>query len=148
MQERFENFTVLITKINRLIHKIKAEEMTEFDLKSPHVSCLYYLFKAERLTASELKDVCAEDKASISRSVEFLERNGYIECRSDAKKRYNAELTLTEKGKEVGRAIAKKIDAVLLCTAEEISENERKIMYKSLRVVLESLEKYCAKYKS
>lgn len=146
MEERFQNFTVLITKINRLIHKIKAEEMTEFDLKSPHVSCLYYLFKSEALTASELKEICAEDKASISRSVEYLENNGYIQCRSDAKKRYNAELTLTDKGKQVGKSIAEKIDAVLACTAAGLPETDRAIMYKSLRIVLDSLERYCEKY--
>ena len=47
MIERFETFTVLITKISRSIRKIKTEEMAKFNLKSPHVSCLYYLFKSE-----------------------------------------------------------------------------------------------------
>ena len=41
--ERFQTFTVLITSINRSIHKIKTEEMAEFNLKSAHVNCLYYL---------------------------------------------------------------------------------------------------------
>ena len=68
MQERFQTFTVLITKLNRCIRKIKTEEMAEFDLKSPHVSCLYYLYKADSLTAKELCDICEEDKANISRS--------------------------------------------------------------------------------
>lgn len=43
MEERFETFTVLIARINRGIKRIKAEEMAEFGLKGPHVSCLYYL---------------------------------------------------------------------------------------------------------
>ncbi|MBQ7880983.1 MAG: hypothetical protein IJ358_04000 [Clostridia bacterium] len=45
MEQRFETFTVQIAKISRCIRKIKSEEMAEFNLKSPHVSCLYYLYR-------------------------------------------------------------------------------------------------------
>lgn len=48
MQQRFETFTVLIAKISRSIRRIKAEEMSEFHLKGPHVSCLYYLTQLGR----------------------------------------------------------------------------------------------------
>ena len=43
MEERFGTFTILISKISRSIKRIKSEEMAEFQLKGPHVSCLYYL---------------------------------------------------------------------------------------------------------
>ena len=45
--ERFETFTVLINRISRNIRKIKNQEMAEYNLKSAHVSCLYYIFKAK-----------------------------------------------------------------------------------------------------
>lgn len=48
MEERFETFTVLITRISRSIKRIKADEMADFELKGPHVSCLYYLSPARR----------------------------------------------------------------------------------------------------
>ena len=70
MKARFETFPVLITKINRNIRKIKNQEMAEYDLKSPHISCLYYLYTAESMTATELCEKCEEDKATISRSIE------------------------------------------------------------------------------
>ena len=95
MQQRFETFTVLIAKISRSIRRIKAEEMSEFHLKGPHVSCLYYLTQLGPLTAGQLCDRCEEDKAAVSRSLEYLEQNGYV-TRPD--KRYRSPLTLTEKG--------------------------------------------------
>ena len=146
MYERFKNFTVLIMKINRSIHKIKTEEMAEFNLKSPHVSCLYYLYKEGALTAKELCDVCEEDKASLSRSLDYLESNGYVSCASSAKKRYKAPLTLTEKGREVGAQIAEKVDRVLDPASMGLSEEHRAIMYESLALVCENLEKICKKY--
>ena len=89
MQQRFETFTVLIAKISRSIRRIKAEEMSEFHLKGPHVSCLYYLTQLGPLTAGQLCDRCEEDKAAVSRSLEYLEQNGYVtrdgpgHCRED-----------------------------------------------------------------
>ena len=58
MEERFETFTVLIARINRGIKRIKAEEMAEFGLKGPHVSCLYYLSCCGEMTAAELCERC------------------------------------------------------------------------------------------
>ena len=40
----------------RNIRKIKTEEMDKYSLKSPHVSCLYYIYKSGSLTAKELSD--------------------------------------------------------------------------------------------
>ena len=118
MQQRFETFTVLIAKISRSIRRIKAEEMSEFHLKGPHVSCLYYLTQLGPLTAGQLCDRCEEDKAAVSRSLEYLEQNGYV-TRPD--KRYRSPLTLTEKGQETGRAIAGKIDRLAEAASEGIS---------------------------
>ena len=146
MYERFKNFTVLIMKINRSIHKIKTEEMAEFELKSPHVSCLYYLHQESALMAKELCDICGEDKASVSRSLVYLETNGYIVCDSNAKKRYKATFTLTEKGAEVAARIAKKIDCVLEPASEGISEENRAILYRSLTLINDNLEKICKNY--
>ena len=78
MEERFETFTVLIARISRSIKRIKADEMADFELKGPHVSCLYYLSQQDGMTAAELCERCDEDKAAISRSLDDLEKNGYI----------------------------------------------------------------------
>ncbi len=143
MEERFETFTVLINGISRSIHKLKAMEMAGFDLKSSHVSCLYYLFKQESLTAKELCDICAEDKANISRSVRYLEENGYLVCHSKAAKRYQSPLALTDKGREVGANIVERIDRILARVSEGINEEHRRIMYESLARIHENLKMIC-----
>lgn len=147
MKERFELFTILIAKANRLVHKIKTEEMCEFNLKSSHVSCLYYLYKAKALTAKELCDVCGEDKANISRTIKYLENNGFLECESSAKKRYQSALMLTKKGEETASKIAEKIDAVLNKASEGLTEENRVIFYKSLSIICSNLENISNNYK-
>jgi DNA-binding MarR family transcriptional regulator len=146
MEERFETFTVLINAISRSIHKLKAMEVAEFDLRSSHVSCLYYLYKMKSLTAKELCDICAEDKANISRAVKYLEENGYVRCDAKHAKRYQSPLTLTEKGEEIGERIACKIDRILFCAGDGVSEEDRQIMYRSLAVINENLHRVCQAY--
>ena len=143
MQDRFNAFTVLISTINRCIKKIKTEEMNEFNLKSPHVSCLYYIYKTKSLTAKELCDICAEDKSAISRSLEYLEKNGYLICDSNNKKRYRSHLTLTQKGLAISELIVKKVDNILNIASEGLSEENRTIMYESLLLINNNLEKFC-----
>ena len=69
MQGRFEAFTVIINRISRSVRKIKNQEMSEYNLRSAHVSCLYFLYTQKRLTATELCERCEEDKATISRAL-------------------------------------------------------------------------------
>ena len=148
MKERFETFTVLIANISRSIRKIKTEEMSEFDLKSAHVSCLYYLYKANMLTARELCDVCGEDKANVSRSLEYLEEQGYVEYVIDAQKRYKSPLKLTEKGEQTAARIAQKIDGILDIVGEDVAIEDREIMYRALLKISENLSRKCEDYKN
>lgn len=144
MFDRFEKFTVLINCIVRGIHKIKSEEMSKFGLKSTHVSCIYYLYReGEGLTAKELCDVCGEDKAAISRAIDFLERNGYITCESKFEKRYKSPILLTEKGIELGKAVSFKIGEILEKASSGLDEEKRKVLYEGLTLVCDNLQKLC-----
>lgn len=141
MEERFGTFTVLINRISRNIRKIKNFEMAEYNLRSPHISCLYYLYRFNGLTATDLCERCEEDKATISRSLDYLEKNGYLSCETKSVKRYKSPLILTEKGQKVGKEIAEKIDHVLEEISVGLTEEERTRFYRSLSIISESLEK-------
>ena len=140
MQERFETFTVLINRISRNIRKIKIQEMADYNLRSSHVSCLYYLYINKGLTATELCERCEEDKATVSRALDYLEKNEYIACRTQCTKRYKSPLFLTEKGRDVGRLIAVRIDGVLNAIGDGLTEEERAAFYRSLSIISDSLE--------
>ena len=146
MIERFETFTVLLNRINRNIRKIKNEEMANYELRSPHISCLYYLYISEELTSKDLCERCEEDKATISRSLDYLEKNEYLICKSQSKKRYNSPFVLTEKGVSAGKRIADKIDAVLEEISVGISDKDRTIFYRSLNIISENIEKVAKFY--
>ena len=140
MDNRFETFTVLINRISRSIRKIKNREMAEYNLRSAHISCLYYLYSGSALTATDLCERCEEDKATVSRTLDYLEEKGYIAARPQNAKRYKSPLYLTESGQELGGKIAQKIDGVLDVISTELSEEERIAFYRSLSVISRGLE--------
>ena len=140
MKERFETFTVLINRISRNIRKIKNQEMAEYNLRNSHVSCLYFIYMAGEITATELCEKCEEDKATISRALDYLKKNDYIKCESKNTKRYKSPLVLTEKGALIGKKIGDKIDSVLDEIGIGLSNEERNEFYRSLSIISESLD--------
>ncbi len=140
VEERFETFTVLIGRINRNIRKIKNQEMASYQLKSIHISCLYYLYSSGSLTAAELCERCEEDKAAVSRALDYLEKEGYLEASDKNAKRYRHPLHLTEKGVQASSIIAAKIDAVLEEINSSLTEQERLAFYRSLTAISNRLD--------
>ena len=140
LEARFEIFTKLISRISRNIRRIKTDEVAEFNLKSPHVSCLYYLHKSGKLCSTELAEVCDEDKAAISRTLDYLERQGFIACEEQGKRRYKANYVLTERGTDVAKVIAARIDKVIMIAGAELTDEERHVFYSALEKISNRLD--------
>ncbi len=140
MEGRFETFTTLITKISRNVRKIKNSEMAKYNLRSPHVMCLYYLYCNEGLTATELCEKCEEDKATVSRTMDYFEKNGYIACDFKTTKKYKSPLVLTDKGREAGKLIAARVDCILDEVGVGLSDAERAEFYRCLSIISDNLE--------
>ena len=145
--ERFEKFTFLMTSVSRNIRRIKTEEMARWNLKSHHLSCIYYLYVNKSLTLTKLCKTCNEDKANISRSVEYLEENGFLTHKGDVSKKYRAPFVLTEKGESLGKALKERIDQVLSDASFGISDEDRQIMYDCLERINDNLCSLANEYK-
>lgn len=146
MQQRFRTFTLLNAQISRCLRRIKTEEMADIKLKSGHVSCLHYLYEIGPMTAKELCEVCEEDKANISRSMEYLEKNGYLIPDPEETGRYKRRYILTEKGVEAAALLDEKIERMLALAGEGVSEEDRLIMYATLTKISANLQRICDEY--
>lgn len=137
----FSIFTNLITNIQRCINKIKDKNMKALGLKSGHVSCLYYLYKIGPMTQAKLVEMCEEDKSAISRKIEYLTKNDYVEKDKSEDGKYKQPINLTPKGQEVSAFIANKINEIIQKSDAELNNNDRQILYTSLEKVNEKLKK-------
>ncbi|MCH5148129.1 MAG: winged helix-turn-helix transcriptional regulator [Clostridiales bacterium] len=139
MKKRFENFTITILKLNKLIQKIKLYEMSGYNLKAIHVMCLHCLSESPSgLTASELCKLTLEDKAAISRALDLLREKGYVEYTTG----YNSVIRLAEEGKKIAEFIAEKAAAAVAAGGKDLSEDEREAFYRALHSIAGNLEKY------
>lgn len=139
MLQRFESFVTGITVCYKYLQRIKSTEMTEFGLKGIHVMCLFFLSHSEEpLTAAQLCQLCAEDKAAISRALSILTEKGLLKT---GEKKYRAQLQLTEEGIQV----ALKIDELVLhwvtSGGDGLSDEERSTFYYCLNLISENLRK-------
>lgn len=140
MIQRFEDFVTMITICYKGIWRIKNMEMNELGqelnklgLKGSHVMCLFFLHRnPEGLTSAQLCQLCAEDKAAISRAVSALLDMGYITYEG---KKYRAKLRLTEAGLQIARQ-----EDALICQwvnycGSELTTEERDVFYSCLEKI-------------
>ena len=124
MQDRFERFVVSITELHRYLQKLKELEMGQLDLKAGYTMCLYHLGKhPEGLTATQLTELCKEDKAAISRTLSQLSAKGLVSCELPENKRSYRTLYY-------------------------LTEEQRVNLYDSLERISHNLEQYLAEFPS
>lgn len=140
MENRFENFTITVLKLNKLIQRIKLIEMEEYGLKAVHVMCVYYLHGSKQgLTAAELCKLTFEDKAAISRALALLKGKGFI---SYDTKTYNASVKLTEEGEKLYDYIDERAAKAVDAGGSHLTDEERTAFYRAIGSIAENLTAY------
>ena len=143
MEDLYLNFTVSITKLNKLVQKIKAFEMSKYGLQAIHASCGYYLSKhPQGLTAKELCEMLLEDKAAISRALKTLQEKGYVEYIPRGR---NEIVRLTDEGEKLAKKIIDKVNSAVNAGSVDITEEQRKFFYHSLLEISDNLIEYYQK---
>ena len=143
MEDLYVNFTVAITKLNKLIQKIKSYEISQYGLQPIHVSCGYYLSKnPQGLTAKELCEMTLDDKAAISRALKTLQEKGIVEYVPRGR---NEIVRLTNEGKKLSKVISKKINSAVEAGSVNITEEQRKFFYDSMMEISNNLIEYYQK---
>lgn len=138
--DRFEDFVRIICGLYKQIQKIKSLEMQELGLKGPQVMCLFYLSRhGEGLTAAQLCQLIAIDKAAVSRVLAQLREQGLI-AYPEAARRYRTRVVLTGSGREISRRICMLISDIVSRADEGVEEAARKTMYASLYRIAENLK--------
>ena len=137
LKDRFEAFITGVTVCYKYIQRIKSLEMTELGLKGTHVTCLFYLSNHPGgLTAAQLCQLCAEDKASVSRTVADLRSRGYI---APSERHYRTPLKLTEEGRQAAQKMEPLIQRWVQSGGDGLTDAQREVFYKSLAMIGENL---------
>ena len=136
-QERFEEFSSLISCVYGNIQKLKARYTTQLGLKAVHVFWLYLLrTHPEGMSASELAAAVQSNRSLVSREIDDLFDKGIIFTQSNGdKRRYGWKLMLTNKGKQLADVISAVVADIQNTVSRDISEEDLVIFYRTLRIL-------------
>lgn len=142
-QERFEEFSSLISGIHGNIQKLKARYTTQLGLKAVHVFWLY-LLRAHPggLSASELAAAGQSNRSLVSREIDELFDKEIIFTQDNGdKRRYGWKLMLTGKGKQLSDVISAVVTDIQNTVSRDISEEDLITFYRTLRILANGFSK-------
>ena len=143
MLNRFAKFSLSIAEIDRCWHKLAAEEMARYGLNSAHAVYLNSLYDAgqEGVTAAQLAELCAKNKADVSRMVAILEKKGLVRKNAVGANMYRAKLILTEEGSRAAEHVRKRAAVAVELAGSGLSDADRETFYRALALITENLQK-------
>lgn len=140
MDDRFLQFTIAISRMNKEIQSFKTDGMGRLGLKATHTTVLYILLgEPEGLRFSQITARSDLDQALVSRTLADLAASGLVEKLGESG-RYNAPYRLTADGERQARQIALAIRAVQEGADQGIDPQELAVFYKVLGQLLHNFE--------
>ena len=129
--ERFIRFSHATESVLKAITRYKNDCLARYGLRGMHLMTMVCLFRSDEdgLTPGELSRLCAVDKAFVSRVTGELKRMGYLSAEEG---RYNARVSLTERGREVTAEIYRMLNDAVERITEGVSSGEVEIFYSVL----------------
>ena len=98
------------------------------------------------LTAAEIAAVNNVDRSLVSREIETLKKNGYVQTKDNGNKRsYNSRITLTESGLTLAKRIKDEAIRIQEAVGANISEDELAAFYVTLEKLYGNFDLLAAK---
>ena len=144
MISRYEIFSGAIASMYHDVQRIERVEMAKYGLKGPHAQCLLAMLRHPLgITSAQLCEICAKDKAAISRIVSELEKARMIRRESRNGNIYRAALMLTEQGRAAADAVSRRAKVAVEAAGAGLNDAQREVFYQVLSVIADNLHSIC-----
>ena len=139
-EERFEQFSSLISGIYRDIQKLKTKWTEPLGMKAVHIFWVYLLKNhPDGLTASELSRHSQSNRSLVSREIQELIDLGYVMPeQSSRQRRYGQKLLLTNSGRKVAERISEASLEIQNQVNAGIPEEDLIVLYRTLGILMEN----------
>ena len=141
MLNRFARFSLAISEIDRCWHKLAADEMSKYELNSPHAVYLTTLYDfADGITAARLGELCGKNKADVSRMIAILERKGLVRKVAVGGNFYRAKLLLTDEGRQAAEHVKGRAALAVELAGAGMTDADREVFYRCLEQITTNLQ--------
>jgi DNA-binding MarR family transcriptional regulator len=97
---RFRSW-IAVARACQLMQTVLTRELTELDIKPPHLDILINLYRFEGISQQELAHKLLVGRSNMSMALPQMEKRGLIERRGDKKDKRVLRLYLTREGRSV-----------------------------------------------
>lgn len=140
MIDRFEKFSSSISEIYRNWHKLASDVMEKHGLKGPHSVYLTTMCRYPNgITAVELAETTARDKADVSRAIAQFEKEKLVEKVAVNNNHYRARIKLTDEGRSIAEDIITKATTAVELGGKGLSDVDRNTFYDALELISTNL---------
>lgn len=141
MLERFQQFSFIISGINRHIQRLERTEMIKYGYKGSYAQYLVAIqrFK-DGVTCTQLSEICDKDKAAVSRIIVEMENRDLVFRESDNERLYNAKIKLTDEGKKAARYVSERACSAVDAVGTTMTDDERTALYAALDIIFSKLD--------
>lgn len=111
-----------------------------FNLTSEQFGVLSKLWEGDGMHQAELSEKVSKDKHNVTRILNLLERNGFVQRVRDTKDRRLCKIHLTEQGRSVKGKILSTARDVLRIAAEGLSYEDVRTLGETLQLMASNME--------
>ena len=130
--------------IHRVDQATRQEILNEFrrgghQLTAPQWDVMTVLWQRDGITQTELATAAGSDKATITRILDRMVREGLVERRADPEDRRAFRIHLRNAGKELHKQLIPIVDAIITRAFDTIDESQQEMLQSALERIFRNL---------
>lgn len=130
----------LITMAQRQLHRGLGERLQAYGITIAQWSVLVVLWEVDGLTHKELSDRVMVEMATISRTLDRMERDGLVNRVRSETDRRQVHVHLTDKGAGLWRDLVPEAQAMLACALSGFSDEDEALLRTLLKRVIFNIQ--------
>ena len=134
------NTSTLIKKANRLLVKKANELLAAYDINHAYTFFLMELYQQDGLTQSELRKRIGIEQPTAVRTLDRMERDGFINREQNPNDRRALHIKLTEKGRNLEETILNAAKELNKLALQGFSKDEQQMLLQLIQRVNSNLQ--------
>lgn len=142
---KIDNTLSLVSNLREAINRALVEEMNKQGIEGlvpSHGDILTRLFQHGEMPKSQIAMTIQKDKSTVTTLINKLKKLDYVKTRKNPEDSRSILVSLTDKGKALKPSFMLISERVFGALFKEIEEEERQAFRKTLKKMLENMEKY------
>lgn len=132
--------------LNLTFNKLRARSIEVFQQAGYRITpeqwaVMTRLWIKDGVSQTELAQSTFKDKASVTRMIDALERQGYVKRAADEKDRRRYRVVLTARGRDLEGELVPTVRAFIASAYTGLSEAEQKAMVENLQQIYRNLDR-------